>query len=217
MLHSIRQAPRELLMLNRIPTLTVVAVLVVGAFSAATLHAAAISRQQSDAFSRKLSLITRHAEITPPPAKGQRTSITQDELNSWFTFRSQRYLPAGVAPPKMNIVGNGKISGDVVLDLDAFAQKRRSGNVLDPWNLIGGKLPVTVVGVLHTKDGMGRFELESANLQGLPLPKSILQELVTYYSRTPDKPQGIRLDDPFELPASIRHIEVGAGQAVVVQ
>jgi hypothetical protein len=204
-------------MIKRVPTLTAIAVLLTGALTVATLQAAAISRQQSDAFSRKLSLITRHAEITPPPAKGQRTAITEDELNSWFTFRSQRYLPAGVAPPRMVIVGNGRISGDVVLDLDSFSQKRRSGGVLDPWKLIGGKLPVTVTGVLHTKEGMGRFELESANLQGLPLPKSLLQELITYYSRTPDKPQGIRIDDPFELPANIRHIEVGTGQAVVVQ
>jgi hypothetical protein len=105
----------------------------------------------------------------------------------------------------------------VTLDLEAYAQKRKSGGALDPWGLIGGRVPVTVAGVLHTKDGRGRFELQSAQLSGIPLPKSFLQELVTYYSRTPDKPQGIRIDDPFELPANIRHIEVGQGQAVVVQ
>lgn len=193
------------------------ATLLVGALTVAALHAATITRQQSDAFSRKLALITRHAEITPPPAKGQRTSVTEDELNSWFTFRSQRYLPSGVAPPKMVIVGGGKISGDVVLDLEAYAQKRRSGSLLDPWNLIGGRVPVSLTGVLHTGDGKGRFELQGADIQGIPLPRTLLQELITYYSRTPDKPQGIRLDDPFELPANIRHIEVGTGQAVVVQ
>lgn len=202
----------------RVPMLrTGLALTLAVAATAVTLHAATVSRQQSDAFSRKLALITRHAEITPKPAKGQRTQVSQDELNSWFTFRSQRYLPAGVAPPNMVIVGAGKLSGTVVLDLDAYAQKRRSGGVLDPWNLIGGKVPVNVIGVLHTKEGRGRFELQSADLSGIPLPKTLLQELVTFYSRTPDKPQGIRFDDPFELPASIRHIEIGAGQAVVVQ
>jgi hypothetical protein len=59
--------------------------------------------------------------------------------------------------------------------------------------------------------------MQSASLSGIPLPKSFLQELVTFYSRTPDSPEGIRLDDPFELPASIRQIEIGPGQAVVVQ
>lgn len=187
---------------------------------AVTLSAAAISRQQSDAFARKLALITRHAEITPAPPKGQRTPISQDELNSWFTYRSQRLLPAGVAPPKMAIVGDGKITGDVVIDLEAYAQKRKSGGLLDPWALLGGlggRVPISITGLLHTKDGRGRFEMQAADLSGIPLPKSLLQELVTYYSRTADQPQGIRLDDPFELPANILHIEVGPGQAVVVQ
>jgi hypothetical protein len=187
------------------------------ALALSTLHAATVSRQQSDAFARKLALITRHADMTPRPAAGRRTEITEGELNSWFAYRSQRLLPAGVAPPSLAIVGKGKVSGDVVLDLAAYAKTRQSGGLLDPWSLLGGRVPVTVTGVLHTKEGRGRFELESADVSGIPLPRSMLQELVSYYSRTPDKPQGIRLDDPFELPASIRHIEVGQGQAVVVQ
>jgi len=195
----------------------VLASLVTAALLAVTVHAAALSRQQSDAFARKLALITRHADITPRPEKGQRTPFSQDELNSWFAFRSQRLLPAGVAPPTVSIIGNGKLMGDVTLDLEAYAKTKKSGGTLDPWSLIGGKVPVTVTGILHTKDGQGRFELQSAQLSGIPLPKSFLQELITFYSRTPDKPQGIRIDDPFELPASIRQIEVGQGQAVVVQ
>ena len=82
---------------------------------------------------------------------------------------------------------------------------------------MGGRVPVTVAGVLHTRDGMGRFEVQSAEIAGLPVPPSFLQELLSYYSRTPERPQGVRLDDTFSLPANIRQIEVGQGQAVVVQ
>jgi hypothetical protein len=195
----------------------VLASFVCAALLAATLHAAAVSRQQSDAFARKLALITRYADITPPPAAGQRTQVSEGELNSWFAFRSQRLLPAGVAPPTVSIIGNGKVMGDVTLDLEAYAKTRKSGGTIDPWSLFVGKVPVTVTGIVHTKDGRGRFEMQSASLSGIPLPKAFLQELISYYSRTPDKPQGIRLDDPFELPANIRNIEVGQGQAVVVQ
>jgi len=49
------------------------------------------------------------------------------------------------------------------------------------------------------------------------VPKSLLQELVSYYSKTADKPGGVSIDEPFALPAGIRQIEVGQGQAVVVQ
>jgi hypothetical protein len=71
--------------------------------------------------------------------------------------------------------------------------------------------------VLRTQNGQGRFELQQAAVSGVPIPKSVLQELVSYYSRSAEDPRGIDLDEPFELPAGIRTIEVGQGQAVVVQ
>lgn len=204
----------------RVTALTTGSLLPVAAFLAlglVTLHGVDVSRPQSDAFARKLALITRHAEMKPPPASGRRTEITEGELNSWFAFRSQRLLPAGVAPPSVTIIGNGRLVGDVIIDLSAYAQTRRSGGVLDPWSLLGGRVPVRVTGVLHARDGQGRLTLETAEVSGIALPKSMLQELVSFYSRTPDKPLGIRIDDPFELPANIRQIEVGQGQAIVVQ
>jgi hypothetical protein len=44
-----------------------------------------------------------------------------------------------------------------------------------------------------------------------------LQELLTYYSRTPEDPDGINMDAPFELPAQIREIRVAPGAATIVQ
>jgi hypothetical protein len=76
---------------------------------------------------------------------------------------------------------------------------------------------VTATGVLKTSNGIGRFQLESAAVGGIPVPKILLQEIVSYYSRTPDKPSGIGLDDPFALPARIREIQVERGQAIIVQ
>ena len=78
-------------------------------------------------------------------------------------------------------------------------------------------MPITLSGVLRTKDGRGQFELQSASLSGVPLPKFLLQEIVAHYTRTEDHPQGIRLDDPFALPAGIKQIDVGQGQAVILQ
>ena len=51
----------------------------------------------------------------------------------------------------------------------------------------------------------------------MPVPKAVLQELLGYYSRTPEDPDGINMDDPFELPSRIREIRVGTGTATVVQ
>ncbi len=51
----------------------------------------------------------------------------------------------------------------------------------------------------------------------MPVPKFLVQEIVTHYTRDDERPKGIRLDDPFDLPASIKQIDVAQGQAVIVQ
>jgi hypothetical protein len=71
--------------------------------------------------------------------------------------------------------------------------------------------------VLRTQEGKGRFYLASAEILGVPLPKPILQELVTFFSRTPENPNGFNIDAPFNLPAKIREVAVNRGEAVVVQ
>ena len=84
---------------------------------------------------------------------------------------------------------------------------------MDPMNLATGRLPVTATGLLTTSNGVGRFQLESASLGPVPIPKVLLQEIVGFYSRTPENPAGIGLDDPFALPARIREIQVEPGRA----
>jgi hypothetical protein len=144
--------------------------------------------------------------------------VSEDELNSWFAYQGQPMLPTGLMQPQITIVGQGKLNGQAVVDLDAVSAKRRpSGGAFDPFNLLAGKVPISVSGTLQTKEGVGRFDVQSAEISGIPIPVTVLQELLTYYSRTPERPQGVRLDAAFPLPAKIRQIEVGQGQAVLVQ
>jgi hypothetical protein len=180
------------------------------------LHAAAISKQQADLFARKVAQIVGQADRVEKPGS-RRTSVSESEVNSWFAYSATPLLPAGVAEPRITMVGNGKVAGKAIVDLDAIAKRKQSGGTFDLWNLVGGKVPVNVLGTLRTKDGQGSFLLESADISGLPVPKTFLQELVSYYSRTPTNPRGVNLEDQFALPASIRQIDVGAGQAVIVQ
>jgi len=195
---------------RRIATATVLTVVALG-----VLEAASVTRQNAEVFAKKVAQIRQQSEVNTRAAR--RTALTQDELNSWLMYQSQPHLPAGVSAPEVTIVGEGRVAGNAVVDLEAVAKRRSSGGRLDPWTLVGGRVPVTVAGILHTRDGMARFEVQSAEISGLPVPPAFLQELLSYYSRTPERPQGVRLDEAFSLPANIRQIEVGQGQAVVVQ
>jgi hypothetical protein len=180
--------------------------------------AAALTPQQADAFARKVAIISQQGTLTTArTAVPRRTSLSEAELNAWFQYRATPLLPVGMTEPQITIIGDGKVSGAATVDLDAVAKTKRSGSLIDPWNLLGGRLPVNVTGVLRTQNGQGRFELQQASISGVPVPKTLLQELVSYYSKTADHPEGVSIDEPFALPAGIRQIEVGQGQAVVVQ
>jgi hypothetical protein len=49
------------------------------------------------------------------------------------------------------------------------------------------------------------------------VPKTLIQELLTYYSRSPENPAGINMDEPFELPSRIKEIRVGKAASTIVQ
>ena len=185
---------------------------------AALTAAAALSPQDADAFARKVAIISQQGTMkTARTAVPRRTPVSESELNSWFAYRSSEVMPAGVTEPRVTLVGNGKVKAAATVDLEVIAKQRSSGRTLDPWSYLGGRLPVTLSGVLRTENGMGRFDLEEAAVSGVPVPASVLADIVSYYSKTDSDPEGVRLNDSFRLPSQIKQIEMGVGQAVIVQ
>jgi hypothetical protein len=83
--------------------------------------------------------------------------------------------------------------------------------------LLTGRLPVSTTGTLRSGAGSARYELESAEVSGVTVPKSLLQQVLSYYSKNPEDPDGLSLDEPFPLPARIERIEIGTGELVVIQ
>jgi len=164
---------------------------------------------------QKVDLINAHAE--KPSRPGRRTVVTETEVNAYLVFDSKDQLPAGVVEPSVSILGAGRLSGRAVVDLDAVRKAKSATSFWDPMSYLTGRLPVTAIGTLKTSNGTGQFLLESAAIAGVPIPKLVLQEIVSYYSRTPAKPNGIGLDDPFALPSRIREIQVERGQAIIIQ
>jgi hypothetical protein len=174
------------------------------------------TKSAAQAMKQKVAAIAAHGER--PTKQGQRTTVTDSEVNSYLMLELSDELPTGVVQPSVNALGPGRVSGRAVVDLDAVRKAGgNSGGLFDLRSYLTGQVPVTATGVLHTANGRARLELQSASVGGLPIPKVLLQEIVAYYSKTPSKPGGISLDDEFELPARIREIQVERGQAIVVQ
>ncbi|MCC7125431.1 MAG: hypothetical protein IT178_11330 [Acidobacteria bacterium] len=175
--------------------------------------AAAPTPQQADAFALKLARIQARGNSAP---SGARTEVPNDELNAYLRLRYASMLPSGVADPSVTMAGPGRLSGRAIVDLDGI-RKKSSGGWFDPAAYLSGRLPVTAVGTLRAVNGKGEFVLERADVSGIPVPTTLIQELVTYYTTSPELPEGFRLDRPFDLPSSIQRIDVVAGHATVVQ
>jgi len=163
----------------------------------------------------KVATITAHGEKAVKQPR--RTILTENEVNSYLVYDAKEQLPVGVVDPWVSAIGPGRVSGRAVVDLDAVRKARNATSLLDPMNYLFGRLPVTATGTLKTSNGVGRFELESASVGSVPIPKMLLQEIISYYSRSKENPSGLSLDDPFALPARIREIQVERGQAIIVQ
>jgi hypothetical protein len=177
-----------------------------------------LSRQDADRFQTKLSRMVEFANAPrgriAPAARS--VDVSDAEVNSYLRYHAQRDIPTGIVEPVLTALGNGRVGGRAIVDLDAVRLQKKRG-WLDPLGYLTGRLPVTATGTLSTKNGVGRFQLESAEVSGVTIPKAVLQELVSYYSQTPEQPSGINMDAPFELPARIREIKVGSGRSTVVQ
>ena len=190
----------------------VCAIVCLGASADADVRA---SQRDATSLKQKIAAITAVGE--KPSAQPRRTTVTEGEVNSYIAYEARDQVPTGVVDPYITILGDGRVAGRATVDLDAVRKQKNPTSLLDPMNYLMGRLQVTAAGVLRTTNGVGRFELQATSVGGVPVPKLILQEIVSYYSRTAQNPAGINIDDPFALPARIREIQVARGQAIIVQ
>lgn len=175
------------------------------------------SRHDADQFDAKLTRILEHGKAVPRGGATPRTTqVTEQEVNAYFHHHAKDQIPVGIIEPAVSALGDGRLSGRAVVDLDAVRTQKPRGWT-DPMGYLTGRLPLTATGTLTTRNGVGRFTLETAEISGVAIPKSLLQELVSYYSKSPEHPAGFSIDDEFELPSGIREIRVGKAQATVVQ
>lgn len=165
-------------------------------------------------FLQKLATIEQNGDRHP--VKPLRVTLLEDEINA-FLVGGDANLPPGIMKPHVTLAGPGQISGTAIVDLDAVRKQHAQASGFSPLAYLSGKLPVSVSGTLTSAGGRAQFELQSAEVNGLPVPKVLINELVSYYARSAALPSGISLDSPFPLPDRIKQIDVQRGQAIIIQ
>jgi hypothetical protein len=185
-------------------------------FSVSLAAQATLTKQDAARFETKLAQIVKQGETPRSPRGSRNTQVTDTEVNAYLKYSAGKDVPVGIVDPTLSALGNGRVGGRAIVDLDVVRTQKKRGWT-DPLGYLTGRLPVTASGTLTTQNGIGKFQLESAEISGVTIPKGLLQELLSYYSKTPQNPAGINMDDPFQLPAGIREIQVGQGNATIMQ
>jgi hypothetical protein len=186
-------------------------------FLAAVLFSTFVSAQTSSSpnpksvasMERKLQHVRSNgasAHLDPAP-----TEFTEDELNAYFAAGKVK-MPAGV----QSVTFQGKpgvVTATSRVDFDQIRAGRSSSNPL--LSLFSGVHDVVVVAHARGEGGQGLVQVDSVSLDGMEIPRFVLQLFVEKYLQP--KYPNIGLDSRFALPDRVDTATIGLHRLTVVQ
>ncbi len=158
---------------------------------------------------RKLQHIEQNGAIPRPDQTP--TEITEQEVNAYFAAGRVK-LPAGVQ--SVNFQGrSGVVNATSRVDFDQLQAGRRSSNPL--LAIFTGVHDVLVVAHAHGAGGQGFVQVDSVSLDGVEIPRFVLQLFVEKYLQP--KYPNIGLDSRCALPEKIDTARVGLQKLTLTQ
>jgi hypothetical protein len=169
--------------------------------------------EAADALVQKLADIEGRARAKKPQAPS--TAVSQAELNSYLNLTLAAQMPPGVSDVDVHLEKD-VVEANGVVDLDKIPVKQATtASPWNPLNFLAGRVPVLLRARLTTRDGFGTFEPEEVRLASVPLPLSMLEQIVAQATKTKDNPQGFDILSPFRLPYAAKRLKLQPGKALL--
>jgi hypothetical protein len=157
----------------------------------------------------KLQHLQDNGEQThPDPAP---TELTEQEVNAYFASGNVK-LPAGVRSVAFQ-AQPGVVTATSQVDFDQLKAGRNSYNPL--LSIFSGLHDVIVTAHAHGARGEGEVHVDSVSLDGVEIPRFVLELFVEKYLKP--KYPNIGLDSRFALPARIDAATIGLHKLTVTQ
>ncbi|MGE3343645.1 MAG: hypothetical protein AB7L71_09435 [Vicinamibacterales bacterium] len=173
-------------------------------------------RAQAARARTKVEAIIVRSLVEPAPKTPLRTTLTDTELNAYFQVYGAEELPTGLSKLHVTLLDAGRFQTIATIDFDALRGDQPRG-MFDPMAYVSGTMALTTAGAFSATAGRGVLQIESGTLGGVTVPRPLLEQVVSYFSKSPDFPDGITLGEPFDLPSGIREVHLRKGSATVVQ
>lgn len=165
----------------------------------------------AESLARKIELLRERYERESSDA--MELEVSEDEANAYLAHRLADQFPEGVVDPWVRFVG-GPVWAGAMLDLAVLRSQLPQSSIMQ---LLAGRVPVELSARLRAEGGVGKLDLESVTLGGIPLPKTFLQELVSTYTKSASRPDGVRLEEPFNLPLGLESVRTEKGKLLLRQ
>jgi hypothetical protein len=169
-----------------------------------------LSTGDAQSLSRKLQAIERRKQTRE--TRPESILVTEGELNSFLNLDPAAKLPKGLSEVVVRLDRDDRVQARGMVDLETVKPKL-------PWigfgplMFLNGSVPVEIKGRLRTAgDGFGMIEVEDLRLASIPVPISVLEQLVSSSTRTEENPQGFDIRAPFRLPYSVKRVRLEPGQ-----
>jgi len=151
----------------------------------------------------------KKADKNPDRRRGaSRIELSEAELESYVVYALKDEIPVQLDSIDVHL-GPGTVASDTQL---TFTSNAIGNAIVD--SLVGGTHNVFLKGKLVGEEGRGKFDLDEVQVDGIPVPKVLVQTLFDKYVK-PNYPEA-DLKEPFDLPYGIKQLKLEPGKATVV-
>ncbi|PYS53921.1 MAG: hypothetical protein DMG13_10395 [Acidobacteria bacterium] len=167
-----------------------------------------VSPKSAESLQVKIDTLKK-ANKNPDRRRGaSRMELSEAELESYVFYSLKDDIPAQLDSVDVQL-GPGTVASDTQL---TFMSDSTGNPIVD--SLIGGTHNLFLKGKLVGEQGRGKFDLDEIRVDGIPVPKILIQTLFDKYVK-PDYPEA-DLKEPFDLPYGIQQLKLEPGKATVV-
>ena len=164
-----------------------------------------LSKRSADVLQGKIDDIKKTDEAAEANRKHSEIDVTEAELESYVVYSLREKIPV-----QMDSIDVQLAPGAVAADTQMTFNSNTTGNpMVDA--LVGGTHNLFVKGRLSGYQGRGKFELEEVRVDGIPVPKVLINSLFDKYVK-PKYPDA-DLKEPFDLPWGIQSIDIQSQKA----
>ena len=138
--------------------------------------------------------------------------LSETDLNSYLTTKLEKADRKGLESISVRLK-QGSFVTVVTVNMDQVQFKDQSLTASLLSVLLRGAHTLEVEGHLQVQEGIGKYQVQQASLDGIALPASVMEMVVSTLGRQQDPP--FDLSEPFPMPYGISTVDVQPGQLTI--